>query len=47
VPYEKWNIFRTLAQSRDVNGKDIQAIEEIGMEDLLPDHRAQVSVRTV
>src|SRR5258708_17598210 len=45
VPYQQRNIPLAFPQGRDMNGKYVQAKEEIGSEPLLGDHCFQIAVR--
>ena len=44
VPNQERNIFGPLAQRRNVNGKNVQAVEQIGAELLLFYHRPQIAI---
>src|ERR1700733_6447714 len=44
VPHQERDIFRTLAQRGNMDGKDVQPIKEIGTELLLVDHRLKIAI---
>src|ERR1700719_714850 len=44
MPDQQWNVFRTLAQRWNANGKNIQAIVKVRAEPLLVNQRRQVTI---